>query len=135
MRAVAGVIAISFLAGAGVMALAQVARTPPAATGGVELKQLEVMDLGAELPGMQGMRFRMRTVTFPPGARTPEHNHQGRPGLVYVLQGTFTEHRNGVVTQYGPGASWIEDHNTTHWAENLGSTPAVQLSIAIDDQP
>ena len=116
------------------MALAQVAQSPPAASA-VELKQIQVMDLGAELTGMEGYKFRMRTVTFPPGSRTPEHNHQGRPGLVYVLQGTFTEHRNGVVTTYGPGSSWIEDHTTTHWAENLGSVPAVQLSIAIDKQP
>jgi quercetin dioxygenase-like cupin family protein len=134
MRAAVGAVAISFLAGMGVMALAQVAQAPPAA-GAVELKQIQVMDLGAELPGMEGMKFRMRTVTFPPGSRTPEHNHKGRPGLVYVLQGTFTEHRNGVATQYGPGSSWIEDHDTTHWAENLGATPAVQLSVAIDDQP
>jgi quercetin dioxygenase-like cupin family protein len=134
MRAVVGVVGISFLAGMGVMALAQVSQTPPAAAA-IDLKQIQVMDLGAELPGMEGMKFRMRTVTFPPGSRTPEHSHQGRPGLVYVLQGTFTEHRNGKVTEYGPGSSWIEDHNTTHWAENLGSTPAVQLSIAIDNQP
>ncbi len=135
MRAAIGIASVSFLAGMAAMALAQTARTPPAAAAGVELKQIAVMDLGAELPNMQGMRFRMRTVTFPPGSRTPEHSHQGRPGLVYVLQGTFTEHRNGVTTQYGPGSSWIEDHTTTHWAENLGSVPAVQLSIAIDDQP
>lgn len=117
------------------MALAQVAQSPPAAASGIDLKQLQVMDLGAELPGVQGMRFRLRTVTFPPGSRTPEHNHKGRPGLVYVLQGTFTEHRNGVTTEYGPGSSWIEDKDTTHWAENRGTVPAVQLSVAIDDQP
>jgi quercetin dioxygenase-like cupin family protein len=133
MRAVIGIVAVSFAAGMAAMALAQVATAPAAA--GIEVKQFQVMDLGAELPGMQGMRFRMRTVTFPPGSRTPEHNHKGRPGLVYVLQGTFTEHRNGVVTEYGPGSTWVEDHDTTHWAENRGSVPAVQLSIAIDDQP
>jgi quercetin dioxygenase-like cupin family protein len=117
----------------GVMALAQVATAPAAAS--IEVKQLQVLDLAAELPNKPDLRFRMRTVTFPPGSRTPEHNHQGRPGLVYVLQGTFTEHRNGVTTEYGPGSTWTEDHNTTHWAENRGSVPAVQLSIAIDDQP
>jgi quercetin dioxygenase-like cupin family protein len=83
---------------------------------------------------MQGKRLVMRTVTFPPGMRTPEHSHKGRPGLVYVLEGTFIEHRNGVATEYGPGTGWVEDHDTTHWVENRGSVPAVQLSVAIASQ-
>ena len=83
---------------------------------------------------MKGKNLRMRTVTFAPGARSPEHSHKGRPGMAYVLQGTFTEHRNGVAKEYGPGTSWVEDHDTTHWVENRGSVPAVQLSVAIDAQ-
>jgi quercetin dioxygenase-like cupin family protein len=128
MRAVIRVTVICVLAGAAIAGLAQTASN-------IEAKQVNVLDLAAELEGMQGKRLLMRTVTFPPGSRTPEHNHQGRPALVYVVQGTFTEHRNGVATEYGPGTGWIEDHTTTHWVENRGSTPAVQLSVALDSQP
>jgi len=137
MRAAAAVLSISILAGASIFALAQTAQAPqaPAAGGGLAAKDINQIDLAAEFDGMQGKHLRMRTVTFAPGARSPEHSHKGRPGLVYVLQGTFTEHRNGVTTEYGPGTSWIEDHDTTHWVENRGSIPAVQLSVAIDSQP
>lgn len=127
---------IAVLGGGAVLALAQTARAPAAApAAGIAAKQINLIDLGAEFEGMQGKRLLMRTVTFPPGTRSPEHSHKGRPGLVYVLEGTFTEHRNGVATEYGPGTGWVEDHNTTHWVENRGTTPAVQLSVAIDSQP
>ncbi len=138
MRMLTAVVSISILAGASIFALAQTAPTPapvqPAAAG-IDARQISQLDLGAEIEGLKGKRLLMRTVTFPPGSRSPEHNHKGRPGLVYVLQGTFTEHRNGVAKEYGPGTSWIEDHDTTHWVENRGSVPAVQLSVAIDAQP
>jgi quercetin dioxygenase-like cupin family protein len=134
MRSVTGAIFISILGGASMFALAQAVK-PPAAAGAIAAKQINMIDLGAEFEGMQGKRLLMRTVTFPPGMRSPEHSHKGRPGLVYVLEGTFTEHRNGVTTEYGPGTGWVEDHATTHWVENRGTTPAVQLSVAIDSQP
>jgi hypothetical protein len=35
-----------------------------------------------------------------------------------ILQGTITDHRNGVATDYGRGVGWPEDRNTTHWLEN-----------------
>ncbi|MEJ0100581.1 MAG: cupin domain-containing protein [Pseudomonadota bacterium] len=138
MRALSIVVSISVLAGASLFALAQSAQPPAPAqpvASGIDAKQISQLDLGPELEGLKGKRLLMRTVTFPPGSRSPEHNHQGKPGLVYVLQGTFTEHRNGVATEYGPGSSWIEDHDTTHWVENRGSVPAVQLSVAIDALP
>jgi len=55
--------------------------------------------------------------------------------MVYVLQGTITDHRDGVATEYGPGVGWPEDRNTTHWLENTGSTPAVEISFDIVTQP
>ncbi len=71
---------------------------------GVTVALLGVVDLGAEIPGMQGRRLRMRRVTIEPGGVFgPLHDHRGRPGLVYVLEGTITDHRDGVATEYGPG--------------------------------
>jgi quercetin dioxygenase-like cupin family protein len=51
--------------------------------------------------------------------------------MVYILQGTITDHRNGVAKEYGPGVGWPEDRNTTHWLENRGATPAVEISVDI----
>ena len=47
------------------------------------------------------------------------------------LQGTITDHRDGVARDYGPGLGWPEDRNTTHWLENRGTIPAVEISVDI----
>jgi quercetin dioxygenase-like cupin family protein len=102
------------------------------ATTGVSVKVLATVDLDHEIEGMAGRQLRMRMVTMEPGAIFgPVHDHVGRPGTVYVLQGTITDHRDGVATEYGPGVGWPEDRNTTHWLENRGPVPAVEISVDI----
>ena len=101
-------------------------------TKGVTVKLLEKFDLGPEIEGMTGRQFRMRLVTFEPGAVFgPIHDHKDRPGIVYILQGTITDHRNGSAMDYGPGLGWPEDRHTTHWLENRGTIPAVEISVDI----
>ena len=66
-------------------------------TKGVTVNQLVAIDLGPEIDGMTGRQLRMRMVTIEPGGVIgPFHNHIDRPGVVYILQGTITDHRNGV---------------------------------------
>jgi quercetin dioxygenase-like cupin family protein len=101
-------------------------------TKGVTVKLLSTVALGPEIEGMAGRQLRMRMVTIEPGGVFgPIHDHKGRPGTVYILQGTITDHRNGVATDYGPGVGWPEDRNTTHWLENRGTIPAVEISVDI----
>lgn len=101
-------------------------------TKGVTVQLLASVDLGPEIEGMAGWQLRMRMVTIEAGGVFgPLHNHQDRPGTVYILQGTITDHRNGIATDYGPGVGWPEDHNTTHWLENRGAVPAVEISVDI----
>lgn len=101
-------------------------------TRGVTVTELATVDLGPEIEGMAGRQLRMRMVTMEPGAVFgPLHDHRGRPGTVYVLQGTITDHRDGVATDYGPGAGWPEDRNTLHWLENRGAVTAVEISVDI----
>lgn len=104
-------------------------------TQGVTEELLATIDLGAEIEGMAGRELRMRLFTFEPGAVFgPLHDHVGRPGLVYILQGTITDHRDGVATDYGPGLGWPEDRNTRHWLENRGTTTATEVSVDIVTQ-
>jgi quercetin dioxygenase-like cupin family protein len=99
-------------------------------TRGITVKLLSTIDLGVELEGMAGRQLRMRMVTIDPGGVFgPMHDHVGRPGMVYVLEGTITDHRDGVATEYGPGLGWPEDRNTMHWLENRGTIPAVEISF------
>jgi quercetin dioxygenase-like cupin family protein len=99
-------------------------------TKGVAAELLATVDLGPEIEGMTGRQLRMRLFTFQPGAVFgPIHDHIGRPGIVYILQGTITDHRDGVATDYGPGVGWPEDRNTKHWLENRGTITAVEISV------
>ena len=101
-------------------------------TRGVSVKLLATVDLGPEIEEMAGRQLRMRMVTIEPGGVFgPIHDHQGRPGIVYILQGTITDHRDGVATDYGPGVGWPEDRLTRHWLENKGTIPAVEISVDI----
>ena len=101
-------------------------------TKGVDVQLLATVDLTHEIEGMAGRRLRLRMVTIEPGGVFgPIHDHRGRPGVVYVLEGTITDHRDGVATDYGPGVGWPEDRHTTHWLENRGTVPAVEISVDI----
>ncbi len=101
-------------------------------TKGVTAELLETIDLGSEIEGMAGYQLRMRQFTFDPGAVFgPVHDHKGRPGIVYILQGTITDHRDGIATEYGPGVGWPEDRSTSHWLENRGTIPAVEISVDV----
>jgi quercetin dioxygenase-like cupin family protein len=101
-------------------------------TRGVTTQHLASVDLGPELDGMEGRQLRMRKVTLEPGAVFgPLHDHVDRPGMVYVLQGVITDHRDGAITEYGPGLGWPEDRNTLHWLENRGTEVAVEISVDI----
>ena len=104
-------------------------------TRGVAVKVLATVDLAGEIEGLAGRQLRMRMVTMEPGGIFgPIHDHRGRPGTVYILQGTITDHRNGAATDYGPGVGWPEDRNTIHWLENRGTEPAVEISVDIVGQ-
>ena len=70
-----------------------------ALTNGVTAEVLATVDLGPEIEGMAGRQLRMRMVTIEPGGVFgPMHDHNDRPGIVYILQGTITDHRTGVAT-------------------------------------
>jgi quercetin dioxygenase-like cupin family protein len=105
-------------------------------TTGVVVELLAALDLGPEIEGMEGRQLRMRRAIVEPSSVVgPVHDHRGRPGTVYVLEGTVTDHRDGVATDYGPGGCWPEDRNTLHWLENRGTVPAVMISVDIVGRP
>lgn len=104
-------------------------------TKGVTAELLATIDLGGEIEGLAGHELRMRMFTFEPGAVFgPLHDHKDRPGIVYILRGTITDHRAGIATDYGPGVGWPEDKDTRHWLENRGAAPAVEISVYVVKQ-
>ena len=69
-------------------------------TKGVRAELLATVDLGSEIEGMAGRQLRMRMVTIESGGVFGRiHDHKNRPGIVYILQGTITDHRDGAAFQ------------------------------------
>jgi quercetin dioxygenase-like cupin family protein len=106
--------------------------TPPEKMRGMKVSAPTALDLSEQFDGVDGRRLRMRVITFQPGGAAPLHSHKGRPGIVYVLKGTLTEHVEGKgVFDHQEGDSFIEDKNTVHWAENRTNQTTVVLASDI----
>lgn len=106
--------------------------TPPEKMRGMKVSAPTALDLSEQFDSVDGRRLRMRVITFQPGGAAPLHSHKGRPGIVYVLKGTLTEHVEGKgVFDHQEGDSFIEDKNTVHWAENRTNQTTVVLASDI----
>ena len=129
---VATLMAVAFVAGT--VFGQQTADTRP----GNRAELLTTIDLGSEIEDMQGYELRVVRVTRDPdavGSVGVMHSHKGNPIVAYVLQGTFTDHREGgKVTGYKAGES-VSFGKDLHWEENKGTTPLVFLAAAIRKRP
>ena len=106
--------------------------TPPEKMRGMIVSAPTALDLSEQFDSVDGRRLRMRVITFQPGGAAPLHSHKGRPGIVYVLKGTLTEHVEGKgVFDHQEGDSFVEDKNTVHWAENRTNQTTVVLASDI----
>ena len=115
---------------------AALGQQPPTETKGLKAPVVASLDLGPEIEGMQGRQLRMRVMTIEPGGVIAIHPHADRPTVVYLLQGTWTELREGGwVKDHHEGESWAEGKTTTHWAENRGTNPAVAVVVDVFKQP
>ncbi len=127
------VCAITVAMGAGA---AEAQQAPPKENKGMKGPVVASLDLAGEIEGMQGRQLRMRLVTLEPGGTIAIHSHKDRPTVVHLLQGTWTELREGgYVKEYKEGDSWAEGKTTTHWSENRGSKPAVAVIVDVLKQP
>ncbi len=92
----------------------------PAASKGVEVASLGDVSLEGELAGVMGKIMRAREITILPGGVVAVHQHDGRPGLAYILEGEVYEHRNGETGTVlrKAGAISFEKTGVTHWWEN-----------------
>jgi quercetin dioxygenase-like cupin family protein len=111
--------ALGLALGSGGIAIGQ--QSPPAENKGVSIGKTTAVDLGPEIPGMQGRQLRLRVVTVDPGG------HDNWPEIVYVLQGAVAEHRGGQANEYRAGDTFSGNKDTTHWIENKGTAPAVMI--------
>ncbi|MCZ2722217.1 cupin domain-containing protein [Marinomonas sp. 15G1-11] len=101
----------------------------PEKTQGIEVTPLELQALGAQISVMDGYDIRARRLVINAGGTISEHSHSDRPGVVYILEGSMTEHRGDVARVVKAGDTWHESLDTVHWMENTSGKPCVVLAI------
>ena len=117
------------LGAAGSRTLAQMAA--PTEHKGLKVEALGVIpedSMEAQI-GLAGYKLQLREITIEPGGQIAKHSHEGRPGLVKVIDGTWTEGRpSGEMSFAADEAKGIlEDRETVHWFWNRGETPATAI--------
>jgi quercetin dioxygenase-like cupin family protein len=107
------------------------AQTKPQDTRGIETALLQQFTLAAQIPTMDGYELRGRRIAIAPGEAIAEHSHSDRPGIVYILEGTLTEYRNGAKRVFKAGDTWAEDISAIHRIENTTDKAAVIWAVGL----
>ena len=87
-------------------------------------------------PDTFGCEFIGMTIEALDGVFGPIHDHRGRPGTVYILQGTDARDHRAWGRIRTMGREWAGPRIGTpsHWLENRGTSPAVEISVDIVTQ-
>jgi quercetin dioxygenase-like cupin family protein len=101
--------------------------------GVASFEVLGTVPLVDDFPELAENKLRARKIIFKPGSKVKVHQHDSRPGILYVLDGELTEHREG---QAGPvvkrkGDTAFEKTGIIHWWENESSKNTTVLLIDI----
>lgn len=115
-----------------------IAAEGPTENSGVEsVMAVGAIRLDGEFPGAEGKQLRAREITILPGGRIAVHQHHGRPGLAYILEGEIVEHRNDadgpIIRRSGEAA--FEKSGVVHWWENVSDARVRALIVDIIDTP
>jgi quercetin dioxygenase-like cupin family protein len=99
---------------------------------GFDIKVLGSIDLGPEIQGMADRTLRMSYVTVAPGGSLASHSHDGRPEIIYVLQGVLTEQRNDAApVDHKAGDVLIMKTGVTHALSNRSTEPAIYIATPV----
>ena len=86
--------------------------------------------------GLEGYVLQLRLATLEPGGQIARHDHATRPGLVYTLEGSWTEGRPEGEREYPAGEeiALVEDADTDHWFYNRTDEPVKVLICDMDNR-
>jgi len=123
----AAILASTFAAG---YSLAE--RAAPKEPKGIQIEKLGAMDLAGEIESLDGLRIRLDRLTIQPGGMSPLHSHNGRPGIAYMVRGSYVSHAEGKQDEVlRAGQVWTSGKGRDHWIENVGNEPAVALLFVL----
>lgn len=95
--------------------------------------ELDAIELGSQIDGLDGRRLRFRKLVVQPGGVVPWHDHTDRPALIMTSEGQITEFRSdcavGVVHKAGEVSKEVA--GVKHWWKNEGNIPAILFAADI----
>ena len=94
---------------------------------------LGAIGLGEDFPALHDRQLRARVLVIEPGGVVAVHEHQQRPGVAYILEGSIVEHREGSPKPLlrGKGAVSFEKSGVIHWWENRSNSVVRALVVDI----
>jgi len=100
---------------------------------GVTDNVLAALDVHGQIPAIEGYQIRTRMLEIQPGGIVPFHSHEGRPALIYVIEGQITEYRTNCEAPivHVAGDIATESMDVAHWWQNTGDTVVTLLSSDI----
>ncbi len=111
-------------------------QAPPTTVKGVTAKAIASLEIGPQIPELQGRYLRVRMVTIEPGGHGQLHSHKDRPAILYILRGTLTScSPDGKCEELREGQAMAEGKDAIHWGENRGTTPHTHLAVEISKEP
>jgi quercetin dioxygenase-like cupin family protein len=107
-------------------------QTGPTDYRGVDEEVLAAIDLAKEIGTVENRDLRVSRAIVAPGGHIGLHSHKGDPTIVYVLQGTLTNHHDdGTTQEYQAGQAFAEFGLRPHWVKNSGATPLIFIAANI----
>jgi quercetin dioxygenase-like cupin family protein len=104
----------------------------PQKTKGISLASRSTLQLGEQIPELEGYAMQLRTIVLQPGAVAAYHSHAKRPVVAYLVNGEYVEHRDDLgEIVHKPGDQWVEGAEVAHWSENRGTEPAVLINVEV----
>ena len=107
-------------------------QTGPTDYRGVDEEVLAAIDLAKEIDTIENRDLRVSRAIVAPGGHVGLHSHKGDPTIVYVVQGTLTNHHDdGTTQEFQAGQTFAEFGLRPHWVENSGATPLIFIAANI----
>lgn len=106
----------------------------PSETSGIKgVNNLGTVTLEGEFDTPIGLVMRVREIIFEPRGVVAVHQHDGRPGVAYIIEGEITEYRSGAEMPLIKKAGDVSFESTgvTHWWVNHSDEQVRALVVDI----
>lgn len=87
-------------------------------------------DVSQDVPGLAGYLLRSRYIEVGPEGIVPIHPHDGRPGILQIVEGEIVQHRSDKTSDLMlTGDITLESQKIAHWWENVSDKPVRIWSV------